>query len=95
VAGLLDRLVYLSTGLSLVLLFIGLKLLLHYLHLQGVAVPEISPQLSLAVVVTVIAITAAASVGRLRREPGARAHAGALRAEKRPRREPPSDEGGG
>ena len=30
VTGLLDRLVYLSTGLSLILAFIGVKLLLHY-----------------------------------------------------------------
>ena len=34
VSGLLDRLVYLSTGLSLILLFIGVKLVLHYLHKQ-------------------------------------------------------------
>ena len=30
VTGLLDRLVYLSTGLSLILAFIGVKLLLHW-----------------------------------------------------------------
>ena len=35
VTGLLDRLVYLSTGLSLILAFIGVKLLLHYGHLQN------------------------------------------------------------
>ena len=34
VTGLLDRLAYLSTGLSLILAFIGVKLLLHYGHLQ-------------------------------------------------------------
>ena len=34
VSGLLDRLVYLSTGLSLILLFIGVKLVLHFGHLQ-------------------------------------------------------------
>jgi tellurite resistance protein TerC len=34
VTGLLDRLVFLSTGLSLILAFIGVKLLLHYGHLQ-------------------------------------------------------------
>ena len=32
VSGLLDRLVYLSTGLSLILAFIGVKLILHWAH---------------------------------------------------------------
>ena len=32
VPGLLDRLVYLSTGLSIILAFIGVKLILHWLH---------------------------------------------------------------
>ena len=34
VKGLLDRLVYLSTGLSLILAFIGVKLILHWLHVD-------------------------------------------------------------
>ena len=42
VTGLLDRLVYLSTGLSLILAFIGVKLLLHYGHLQNDAIPEVA-----------------------------------------------------
>src|SRR3954470_9343176 len=41
VTGLLERLVYLSTGLSLILAFIGVKLLLHYGHLQNDSIPEI------------------------------------------------------
>ena len=32
VKGLLDRLVYLSTGLSLILAFVGVKLVLHWAH---------------------------------------------------------------
>ena len=32
VKGLLDRLVYLSTGLSIILAFIGVKLILHWAH---------------------------------------------------------------
>src|SRR5690242_19714731 len=42
VTGLLDRLVYLSTGLSLILAFIGVKLLLHWGHLQNDSVPEVA-----------------------------------------------------
>ncbi len=41
VSGLLDRLVYLSTGLSLILAFIGAKLILHFGHLQSDDIPEI------------------------------------------------------
>ena len=48
VSGLLDRLVYLSTGLSLILVFIGAKLVLHWGHLQGDSVPEIETSTSLA-----------------------------------------------
>jgi tellurite resistance protein TerC len=35
----LRRLVYLSTGLSVILAFIAIKLVLHYLHLQDEDVP--------------------------------------------------------
>src|SRR3712207_1067682 len=57
VSGLLDRLVYLSTGLSVILAFIGAKLMLHYGHLQEDAIPEISTNLSLVVIVVVLAVT--------------------------------------
>ena len=54
VAGLLDRLVYLSVGLSVILTFIGIKLVLHFGHLQNHAIPEISTAVSLAVIVVVL-----------------------------------------
>jgi tellurite resistance protein TerC len=79
VSGLLDRLVYLSTGLALILGFIGVKLVLHYLHLQDDSIPEISTALSLAVIVSVLAVTTVASLIKVRRDPQARAHAGSLR----------------
>ena len=79
VSGLLDRLVYLSTGLSLILAFIGVKLVLHFGHLQDEDVPEIATTTSLVVVVVVLAITVTASVLRSRTDPDARAHAGRLR----------------
>jgi hypothetical protein len=41
-AALLDRLIYLSTGLALILAFIGAKLVLHFAHLHAPAVPELS-----------------------------------------------------
>ena len=79
VSGLLDRLVYLSTGLSLILAFIGVKLVLHYLHDLDEGFPEISIGLSLAVIVVILAVTTVASLLEVRRDPAARAHAGSLR----------------
>jgi tellurite resistance protein TerC len=80
VSGLLDRLVYLSTGLSVILTFIGVKLVLHFAHLHHHSIPELSTAVSLAVIVVVLAVTTVASLARVRREPRRRAHAGSLRA---------------
>ncbi|MBA2262750.1 MAG: TerC family protein [Solirubrobacterales bacterium] len=80
VSGLLDRLVYLSVGLSLVLGFIGVKLILEFLHTDvSEGFPEISTGLSLVVILTVLTITTIASLVKVRRDPTARAHAGSLR----------------
>ena len=79
VTGLLDRLVYLSTGLSLILAFIGVKLLLHWAHLQNDGVPEVATSTSLIVIFVVLALTVVASLLKSRRTPEARAHAGTLR----------------
>jgi tellurite resistance protein TerC len=81
VQGLLDRLVYLSTGLAIVLGFIGVKLVLHWAHTLSDAVPEIPTLLSLGVILVILAVTIAASLLKSRRDPAARAHAGALRAQ--------------
>jgi tellurite resistance protein TerC len=90
VQGLLDRLVYLSTGLAVVLAFIGVKLVLHWGHTQSDAVPEIPTLLSLGVILVILAITAVASLVKVRREPSARAHAGSLRTHQpKPMQEPP------
>jgi tellurite resistance protein TerC len=67
VSGLLDRLVYLSTGLPIILAFIGLKLVLHFAHLQNHAVPEIPTGLSLGVIVAVLTAATIASLARARR----------------------------
>ncbi|MCP6368137.1 hypothetical protein NL479_27800, partial [Klebsiella pneumoniae] len=64
--GLLDRLIYLSWGLSIILAFIGVKLILHALHentlpfINGgehVAVAEIGIGTSLTVILSVLALT--------------------------------------
>jgi TerC family integral membrane protein len=43
VTGLLDRLVYLSTGLSIILAFIGMKLVLHWVTSKTTASPRSPP----------------------------------------------------
>jgi len=89
VTGLLDRLVYLSTGLSVILAFIGVKLLLHFGHLQNDSIPEIETGTSLLVIVGILAVTVVASVIKARRDPSLRAHTGSLRdTEKQREREP-------
>jgi tellurite resistance protein TerC len=71
VKGLLDRLVYLSVGLSVILAFIGVKLALHWAHSDlSHAVPQIGTPLSLAVIVVVLAVTTAASLVKARKNPG-------------------------
>jgi tellurite resistance protein TerC len=75
IGGLLDRLVYLSYGLSLILAFIGVKLVLHALHentlpfINGgrhVAVPEISTGMSMGVIGVVLLVTTVASLAKTR-----------------------------
>jgi TerC family integral membrane protein len=79
VQGLLDRLVYLSTGLAVVLGFIGVKLVLHWGHTVSDAVPEVPTLPSLGVIVVILAVTTVASLVKVRRDPAMRAHAGSVR----------------
>ncbi|BBA96660.1 putative integral membrane export protein [Actinacidiphila reveromycinica] len=62
VGGLLGRLVHLAYGLSLVLGFIGVKLVLHALHEAGAHVPEIPVPVSLGVILAVLAVTTVTSL---------------------------------
>jgi tellurite resistance protein TerC len=78
VTGLLDRLVYLSAGLAVILFFIGTKLILHWAHGLSQAISETSTVLPLEVVAVMLAITTTASLIRSRRSPSARVHARAV-----------------
>jgi tellurite resistance protein TerC len=63
IGGLLNRLVYLSKGLSVVLAFIGVKLILEALHHDGVSwAPEIPILVSLGVIVGTLAVTTVLSL---------------------------------
>ncbi|MDJ0346921.1 TerC family protein [Streptomyces sp. H10-C2] len=62
IGGLLKKLVHLSYGLSVILGFIGVKLVLHAMHESGMNVPEISIPVSLGVIVIVLAVTTVTSL---------------------------------
>ena len=66
IGGLLKKLVHLSYGLSVILGFIGVKLVLHALHESGVPVPEISIPVSLGVICAVLIITTLTSLAATR-----------------------------
>ena len=81
IGGLLERLVYLSLGLSVVLGFIGVKLVMEALHENELpfinggehidSIPEIPIWLSLLVILGVLTVTTVASLLKVRRDPSA------------------------
>ncbi|WP_228993149.1 TerC family protein [Streptomyces sp. DH8] len=76
IGGLLKKLVHLSYGLSVILGFIGVKLVLHALHESGVHVPEISIPFSLAVICGVLVITTITSLIASKKQAAAEAEEG-------------------
>jgi tellurite resistance protein TerC len=78
VKGLLDRLVYLSLGLSIILMFIGVKLVITYLHEQFDSIPKIQTSISLGVIGTILVISTIASLVKTKSDPSAKAHAGRI-----------------
>jgi tellurite resistance protein TerC len=97
--GLLDRLVFLSYGLAVVLGFIGVKLILEALHTNSVPfinagehvewAPEVPIWLSLSVIIVTLGITTVASLLRTRKQErqaaGPPPTTGTSPAEERPR----------
>ncbi|MFD4986937.1 TerC/Alx family metal homeostasis membrane protein [Streptomyces sp. NPDC058374] len=73
IGGLLRKLVHLSYGLSVILGFIGVKLVLHALHESGVHVPEISIPVSLGVICAVLVVTTITSLIASRKQAEAEA----------------------
>ena len=70
VGGLLERLVYLNIGLSAILAFIGVKLIIealhgsHIDHLGSMPLPEIGILTSLGFIVAVLAAASVASLAK-------------------------------
>ena len=74
--GLLDKLIYLSLGLSIILMFIGIKLIFTYLHEIWSEVPKVPTLFSLSVIGLILLISTIASLIKSKKVPSARAHAG-------------------
>jgi len=72
--GLLTRLIFLSKGLSLILAFIGVKMIFEALHGVGidnvasVQIPEISLEFSLGTIITILMVTTVASLTATRND---------------------------
>jgi tellurite resistance protein TerC len=72
IGGLLDRLIFLNVGLSVILAFIGVKLLIEAMHGSGlealgpIPLPHIGIVTSLGFIVVVLGLTVAASLGKQR-----------------------------
>jgi tellurite resistance protein TerC len=77
-SGLMQRLRYLGVGLSVILGWIGIKLLIHALHKNELpfinggdkvdAIPEISTELSLAVIIVTLVVTVVISLRATRND---------------------------
>ena len=78
VKGLLDRLIYLSLGLSIILMFIGVKLIMTFLHEQYDSIPKISTPVGLGVIGGILVVSTVASIIKSKSDPSARAHAGKI-----------------
>ncbi len=78
VKGLLDKLIYLSLGLSIILIFIGVKLVMLYFHDIYDFIPKISTNQSMAVIVIVLTVSTVASLFKSRKNPEMKATAGRL-----------------
>lgn len=78
--GLLDKLIYLSLGLSVILMFIGTKLILTYLHETWYSIPKIPTLMSLAVIALILIVSTVASLIKSKNDPTAVAHAGRVTA---------------
>jgi tellurite resistance protein TerC len=72
--GLLQRLVYLSKGLSFILAFIGLKMFIEAFHgvgiheIAGIELPHVPIEVSLFVIVAALTVTAVASLTATRKD---------------------------
>ena len=75
---LVQKLIYFSLGLSFILVFIGIKLMLLWAYEEFDAPTKISTNVSLIVIGAILLISTVASLIKSRRDPNAVAHAGRM-----------------
>ncbi len=75
---LVQKLIYFSLGLSFILVFIGIKLILLWAYEEFDAPTKISTNISLIVIGTILLISTVASLIKSSRDPSAVAHAGRM-----------------
>jgi len=79
IKGLLDRLIYLSLGLSVILIFIGVKLIWNYVYYEKfIEIPKIQTNVSLLVILVILVITTVLSLIKSSRNPEMKATAGRM-----------------
>lgn len=78
IKNLVNKLIYLSLGLSFILIFIGAKLVLVWAHETWDNVPKVSTNTSLAVIGLILTVSTVASLIKSKRDPSAIGHAGRM-----------------
>lgn len=68
-------------------MFIGVKLIMTYLHEEFAQIPKIPTLVSLAVIGAILVISTVASYIKVKSDPQAQAHAGRITAGKEPHRD--------
>jgi tellurite resistance protein TerC len=65
-------------------MFIGVKLIMTYVHEIWYEVPKIPTLVSLAVIATILIVSTVASLIKVKKDPSAHAHAGRITGEDKP-----------
>ncbi len=87
IKNLVNKLIYLSMGLSFILIFIGFKLFLVWGYETFDNVPKISTNWSLIVIGSILLISTVASLIKSKQDPTAKAHAGRMSDPKKEKKE--------
>jgi tellurite resistance protein TerC len=78
IKNLVNKLIYLSLGLAVILVFIGIKLIMVWAHEEWASVPKVSTNTSLIVIAAILAVSTIASLIKSKKDPEARGHAGRM-----------------
>ena len=87
IKNLVNKLIYLSMGLSFILIFIGFKLFLVWGYETFDNVPKISTNWSLIVIASILLISTVASLIKSKKDPTAKAHAGRISDSKKEKKQ--------